>query len=102
MSFQVPRQQARYADPGRRDITLLGRTMPASLVRLKEADAMVFRSTHEIFVDRPNRLSPQQIQDQIINFDGDLYKVVRVVDPKASDPTMKGKYWRILCTRVAP
>ena len=59
MSFEVPRQQARYADTGRREITLLNRTMPASLVRLKEADALALRASHEIFIEKVSGISNQ-------------------------------------------
>lgn len=101
MSFEVPRQQARYADTGRREITLLNRTVPASLVRLKEADALALKSTHEIFVDRLSGVSNQQIQGQVIDFDGGLYRVNKVMDPKITDPAMRGRYLRILVTRIA-
>jgi hypothetical protein len=100
MSFEVPKQQERYRDTGRREITLFGRTVLASLVRLKEADAAVLRSSHEIFVDRLPGVSNQQIQGQIINFDGALYRVVKVTDPKASDPTMRSRYLRLLSVAV--
>lgn len=100
MSFEVPQQQERYKDTGRREIVLMGRPILASLVKLKEADANALRASHEIFVDRMPGVSNQQIQGQIIDFDGDLYRTGKVSDPNISDPSMRGRYLRILCTRM--
>ncbi len=101
MSFEVPRQQARYADTGRREIILLNRTMPASLVRLKEADALALRASHEAFIEKIPGVSNSQITGQTINFDGQFYRIIKVTDPKAADPTMRGRYVRLICVAVA-
>lgn len=100
MSFQIPHQQERYKDTGRREIILLGRTILASLVKLKEADANALRSSHEMFVDRLPGVSNQQIQGQVIDFDGGLYRVSKVMDPKINDPEMRGRYLRLLCVKM--
>jgi hypothetical protein len=101
MSFQVPRQQARYADTGRREIDLLGRRVLASLVRLREADARALNASHEIFVDKIPGLGNTQLVGQTIEFDGRKFRVSRVTDPKASDPVMRGRYLRAICTEAS-
>jgi hypothetical protein len=100
MAFEVPRQQERYRDTGRREITLLGRTVLASRVRLKESDAIALGADYEIYVDRLPGISNQQIQGQVIRFEGDACRVVRVTDPKAGDPTMRGRYLKLLTVSV--
>ena len=100
MSFQVPEQQERYKDTGRREIVLFGRTILASLVKLKEADANALKASHEIFVDRLPGISNQQIQGQLIDFDGTTYRVVKVTDPRINDPAMRGRYLRLISIEV--
>jgi hypothetical protein len=102
MVFEVPQQQERYKDTGRREIVLLGRTVLASLVKLKEADANALRASHEIFVEKLPGVPNQQLQGQVINFDGRDYRVIKVTDPKISDPVMRGRYLRLISTAVAP
>lgn len=97
MVYVPPTQQQRYADSGRREIKLLNRTVPASLVALKEADAKSLSASHEAFVDRMPGINPAQIQGQVIDFDGRSFKVTKVTDPRATDPTMRGRYWRLIC-----
>lgn len=100
MAYQSPPQQQRYADSGRRTIKLLGQSMNASLAKLKEADAIMLGAEYEIFIDKLPRMVPQQIISQIIDFDGTPYRVVKVMDPKASDPVMKGRYLRLLSVKA--
>jgi hypothetical protein len=100
MIFQVPRQQARYADTGRREIDLLGRRVLSSLLRLKEADARTLNATHELYVDKIPGIGNAQLIGQTIEFDGRFFRVSKVTDPKASDPVMRGRYLRIICTEV--
>ena len=102
MSFQVPRQQARYADTGRREINLLGRRVLASLVRLKEADALAFGASHEAFISKIQGVGNAQLVGQTIEFDGRFFRVSKVTDPKATDPVMRGRYNRLICTEVPP
>lgn len=102
MSFEVPRQQARYADTGRREIDLLGRRVLASLVRLKEADAQTLNATHEVFVNKIQGIGNTQLVGRDIEFDGRLFRVSKVTDPKASDPVMRGRYLRLICTETPP
>lgn len=100
MTFQVPRQQARYADTGRREIDILGRRVLASCLPLKEADVLSLKCSHEIFVDKLQGVQNQQIVGQTIVFDGKSYRVVRVVDPRISDPVMRGRYLKLLSVAV--
>lgn len=100
MSFQVPRQQARYADTGRREIEILGRRVLASCLPLKEADAKALKSDYEIFVDKLSGVQNQQIVGQTIVFDGKPYRVVKVMDPRITDPVMRGRYLRLLSVAV--
>lgn len=102
MSFQVPRQQARYADTGRREIDLLGRRVLASLVKLKEADARALGGDHEIFISKIPGVGNAQLVGQTIVFDGRFFRVSKITDPKATDPVMRGRYNRIICTEVFP
>lgn len=99
MAYQTPPQQMRYADTGRRQITLLNRQMPASLVKLRESDARVLSATHEIFIDKIAGVSSQQIVGQTINFDGRSFRAVKVTDP-APTPFMRGRYYRIICVEA--
>ena len=89
MAYVPPIDRA-YEDTGRRQIDLLGRKVLASLVALKEADARTFQASHEMFIDRIPGVTPQQIMGQTIDFDGELYQVRKVMDPKASDPRCAG------------
>lgn len=100
MSYREPLQQERYADSGRRQITLSGRQMLASLVKLKPADAATFNASHEIFIDRIQGLSPNTVVGQIVQFDGWNYRVVKAMDPRQNDPTMRGKYLRMICVEL--
>lgn len=100
MAYVPPIQQRTYADSGRRQIDLLGRKVLASIAPLKEADARTFSASHELFIDRIPGVTPQQITEQIIDFDGELYRVKKVMDPKASDPTMRGRYLRMISVKV--
>jgi hypothetical protein len=100
MAYQNPPQQMRYADNGRREITLLNRQMPASLVKLRESDARLLSATHEIFVDKIAGVSPQQIVGQTIDFGGRSFRAVKVTDPRAADPVMRGRYYRIICVEA--
>jgi hypothetical protein len=102
MSFQVPRQQARYADTGRREIDLLGRSVLASLVKLKAADARALGASHEIFIDKIQGIGNAQLVGQTIEFDGRFFRISKVTDPKAGDPVMRGRYVRLICTEVHP
>jgi hypothetical protein len=96
MAFKPPQPQQRYADTGRRQIRLLNRLVLASLVKLKESEALALGASYEIFVDRIPGASNAQIQGQTVDFDGVPYRVVRVTDPKAADPDMRGRYLRLL------
>jgi hypothetical protein len=100
MAYVPPIRQRAYEDTGRRQIDLLGRKVLASLVALKEADARTFQASHELFIDRIPGVTPQQIMGQIIDFDGELYQVKKVMDPKASDPTMRGRYLRMISVKA--
>jgi hypothetical protein len=97
MAYQEPFQQQRYADNGRRTITVLGRTVPATRVALKESEARLLNATHEINVDRIPGVAPQQLLGQVIDFEGTRYRVTRAVDPRAGDPAMRGRYVRMIC-----
>ena len=101
MAFQEPRQQYRYADSGRRTIDILGRTVPATCLALKESEARLLSATHEINIDRIAGISPQQIVGQTVEFEGTSYRVVKAMDPRANDPAMRGRYVRMICV-VAP
>ena len=102
MTFIPPAQQSRYADTGRREINVLGRLVLASLAALKEADARTLKGTHEIFIDRIPGVNSQQLQGKVLDFDGRLFRVVKVTDPKASDPTMRGRYLRLISVPADP
>lgn len=97
MVYVPPNPQQRYADSGRREIRLLNRVVPASLVALKESDAKSLAATHELFVDKIPGINPQQVQGQTVDFDGAILKITKVTDPRAADPTMRGRYWRLIC-----
>ncbi len=102
MTYEPPRPQQRYMDTGRREITLAGRTVLASRLRLKEGEAALLKATHEIFIERQPGLTNQQLVGQEITFDGDVFRVVKVTDPKSTDPVMRGKYLRLISVQQPP
>lgn len=97
MTFREPQQQQRYADSGRRTIDILGRTVPATRLALKESEARQLNASHEINIDRIAGIAPQQLVGKVIDFEGTPYRITRAMDPRANDPTMRGRYVRLIC-----
>ena len=90
--FQIPVRDERYADSGRRVITIGDRQVSASLTPLKPEDANLFKATHQIFMAKVQGVNA----GLTIDFDGTKYKVVKLMDPKAEDPVMRGRYLRAI------
>lgn len=96
MKFQIPVQDQRYADTGKRRIMVGGREVNAALSELKASEAHSFSATHQIYLDRVPGIAP----GLIIVFEDQRFIVVRIIDPRASDPTMRGRYLRLICNRA--
>lgn len=96
MKFQIPVQDQRYADTGKRRITIGGREVNASLSELKPSEAHAYTATHQIYLDRVPGIAP----GMIVVFEDMRFIVTKIIDPRAADPTMRGRYLRLICNRA--
>lgn len=90
--FQIPIRDERYADSGRRLIKIGSRDVSASLTPLRPEDAVQFGATHQIFIPKVHGVSV----NMVIDFDGVKYRVVKMIDPRADDPIVRGRYLRLI------
>lgn len=98
MTFGIPIQDERYADSGRRQITIAGRGVSASCTPLKPEDASRFGASHQITLSTAKSAKP----GMVIDFDGTSYRVKQVRDPRANDPNMRGRYMQLICVPDPP
>jgi len=96
--YSVPVQDQRYADSGRREITLAGRRVGASCTPLKPEDAARFGASHQIVCTAVRGAKP----GMAVEFDGTAYRVRHVTDPRAADPVLRGRYLRLICSPEPP
>jgi len=96
--YSVPVQDQRYADSGRREITLAGRRVGASCTPLKPEDAARFGASHQIVCTAVRGAKP----GMAVEFDGTTYRVRHVTDPRAADPVLRGRYLRLVCSPEPP
>jgi hypothetical protein len=97
--FHVPNPDQRFLDSGRRTILIGGRPVGAALALLTPEDAARYRASHEIFIKNEG-VAASAKPGLVVEFDGTAYRVTAVTDPKANDPTMKGRYRRLICSPV--
>jgi hypothetical protein len=93
MIFQIPVQDQRYADSGKRIVKIGNRDVSAALSGLREEDQVLFGATHQIFIPKVPGVNP----GMVIDFEGVPYRVVKIADPRANDPDMRGRYYRLIC-----
>lgn len=98
MTYNIPIQDERYADSGRRQITLAGRTVGASCTPLKPEDAARFGASHQVMTSAVKGAKV----GMVIDFDGTPYRVKQVRDPRAGDANMRGRYMQLICVPEPP
>lgn len=96
--YSIPVRDQRYADAGRREITVGGRRVGASCTPLKPEDAGRFGASHQIVFPTAKGVRP----GMVVDFDGTPYRVKLVTDARQGDPAMRGRYTRLICTPEAP
>jgi hypothetical protein len=98
MTYSIPVQDQRYADPGRREVTVAGRRVGAACTPLTPEDAVRHRATHQIVCPAVRAAKP----GIVVEFEGVPYRVAAVTDPRAGDPAMRGRYMRLVCSPEPP
>lgn len=98
MTFSIPIQDERYADSGRRQITIAGRNISASCTPLKPEDAARFGASHQITL---SAIKGAKV-GMVIDFDGTVYRIKQIRDPRLNDPAMRGRYVQLICSPEPP
>lgn len=98
MTYSIPIQDERYADSGRRQISIAGRSISASCTPLKPEDAARFGASHQITLSTVKTAK----SGMVIDFDGTPYRVKQIRDPRANDPNMRGRYMQLVCSPEPP